>query len=51
MNENENISLLNEGKVNKEFMLHEMGRNQNKYYRFLQGELKKYERAEEGKTA
>ena len=33
-------------KVYKEFMLYAIGRNINKYHRFLHGELKKYE----GKT-
>ena len=47
--ENENFrrfSHRSSEKVYKEFMLYAIGRNINKYHRFLHGELKKYE----GKT-
>ena len=38
-------------KAYKEFMLYVIGRNINKYHRFLQDEIKKYERKTEKKTA
>ena len=38
-------------KVYKEFMLYVIGRNINKYHRFLQDEIKKYEEKTEKKTA
>lgn len=39
------------GKVYKEFMLYAIGRNINKYHRFLHEELKKYKGKTEEKTA
>ena len=38
-------------KVYKEFMLYAIGRNINKYHRFLYEELQKYEGKKEEKTA
>lgn len=38
-------------KVYKEFMLYTIGRNINKYHRFLQGKLQKYEGKSDKKTA
>ena len=38
-------------KVYKEFMLYAIGRNINKYHRFLTGELKKYERKKDTEAA
>ena len=38
-------------KVYKEFMLYAMGRNLNKYHRFLHGEIKKFEGKTEQKAA
>ena len=38
-------------KVYKEFMLYAIGRNINKYHRFLHDEIKKYEGKTEEKTA
>ncbi len=40
-----------EEKVYKEFMLYAIGRNINKYHRFLHDEIKKYEGKTEEKTA
>ena len=39
------------GKVYKEFLLYAIGRNINKYHRFLYGEIRKYEGKPEEKTA
>ena len=52
--ENENFRRFNyrtTEKVYKEFMLYAIGRNINKYHRFLHQELKKYEGKQEQKTA
>ncbi len=38
-------------KVYKEFMLHAIGRNINKYHRFLHDEIRKFEGKTEEKTA
>ena len=38
-------------KVYKEFMLYAIGRNINKYHRFLHGEIQKYEGKKDPKTA
>ena len=52
--ENENFRRFNyrsSKKVYKEFMLYAIGRNLNKYHRFLHGEIKKFEGKEDQKTA
>lgn len=52
--ENENFRRFNyrtTEKVYKEFMLYVIGRNMNKYHRFLHGEIQKFEGKEEQKTA
>lgn len=52
--ENENFRRFNyrsKEKVYKEFLLYAIGRNINKYHRFLHEEIKKYEGKKEQKTA
>lgn len=52
--ENENFRKFNyrtSEKVYKEFMLYAIGRNINKYHRFLLGEIQKFEEKKEQKTA
>lgn len=52
--ENENFRRFNyrsQEKVYKEFMLYAIGRNINKYHRFVHEEIKKYEGKKEQKTA
>ena len=52
--ENENFRRFNyrsTEKVYKEFMLYAIGRNINKYHRFLHKEIEKYEGKKEQKTA
>ena len=52
--ENENFRRFNypsKDKVYKEFLLYEIGRNINKYHRFLHEEIKKYEREKRPKDS
>lgn len=52
--ENENFRRFNyrsKEKVYKEFLLYAIGRNINKYHRFLHEEIKKYEGKKDQKTA
>lgn len=52
--ENENFWRFNyrsKEKVYKEFLLYAIGRNINKYHRFLHEEIKKYEGKKDQKTA
>ena len=52
--ENENFRRFNyrsADKVYKEFMLYAIGRNINKYHRFLHDEIKKFEGKTDQKTA